>query len=422
MFGKNAKLARFAGMLYVFISTSFTGLCQFGSNGGGIGASPLSPKPMSAADSAWMDFPNPTFEGLVRGREVESFIKEEEFRVAYRKAGLKFWKKFPDDNRKYDWLARTILLAPKYWTDVQSSAISRAKGKYGPFEIDQKALLNWEKVYPFLRKEYLNTNKKSFLEKAEFKRLELEAYLYSTLNSKYRNDQKLDLKKTSSLFSAATNDYYKYKNDSLLGHQLQNPLRNIDVIFRHADFYGLTEEDFISFLNFYKSDPNQEVREWVEGKFSSLALKRNPISFKGMTTLGKTIDIKDFRGKVVLLDFWATWCSSCIARMPAIKKVYDKYKDQGFEVISIAIDPISYQDKVEAVEHKIGADWPVMLIGGKDAKDMPNSLFNKIWKQYGFTSVPQLLLLDQDGLTVAINGLLYNGDFEPLVRKLLTKQ
>ena len=70
-----------------------------------------------------------------------------------------------------------------------------------------------------------------------------------------------------------------------------------------------------------KADPTRELIGKPVPDFSATDLDGNPIS------------LQDYRGKVVLLDFWAVWCAPCIAEMPNVKNVYDTYKDEGFDVI-----------------------------------------------------------------------------------------
>ena len=60
--------------------------------------------------------------------------------------------------------------------------------------------------------------------------------------------------------------------------------------------------------------------------------------FVGKDLEGKPVSIADYRGKVLLVDFWAVWCGPCVAEMPNVKRVYNTYKDQGFEILGISLD------------------------------------------------------------------------------------
>lgn len=74
---------------------------------------------------------------------------------------------------------------------------------------------------------------------------------------------------------------------------------------------------------------NMNPRQWI-GKPA--------LDFQVMDLNGEELSLKDLRGQVVLLDFWATWCPPCIAEIPNIKKLYEKYKDQKFQIIGISLD------------------------------------------------------------------------------------
>jgi len=112
-----------------------------------------------------------------------------------------------------------------------------------------------------------------------------------------------------------------------------------------------------------------------------------PIAIKYEAIDGRSIDTTQMKGKVVLVDFWATWCPPCVKEIPNIKAAYDKLHDRGFEIVGISMD-----DKKEDVVKFVADEklpWPQYF--------EPSGWDNKFGKQYGIEQIPTMWLLDKGG-------------------------
>jgi peroxiredoxin len=76
---------------------------------------------------------------------------------------------------------------------------------------------------------------------------------------------------------------------------------------------------------------------------------------------GKTVSLSDFAGKVVLIDFWATWCVPCNAELPHLEQLYETYKDKGFVVLAVSMDGPETIASVPGFARRNGMTFPVLL-------------------------------------------------------------
>jgi peroxiredoxin len=114
-----------------------------------------------------------------------------------------------------------------------------------------------------------------------------------------------------------------------------------------------------------------------------------------MNPEGKLIKLSDLKGKVVLVDFWASWCRPCRNANPGVVKMYEKYKDQGFTVFSVSLD-----NNKDAWVKAIAADklsWPSHAIDNKGG-DKPSA-----GSIYGAQYIPYTVLIDANGTIIAVN-------------------
>ena len=123
---------------------------------------------------------------------------------------------------------------------------------------------------------------------------------------------------------------------------------------------------------------------------------------------GGTITLSELRGQVVLVDFWATWCGPCQQSMPAIQRLYDKYKAQGFTVLSVNTEGRGIEAKARGFAAHFGLTFPVVV--GDSA----------LMALYRVTTIPHLFLIDREGIVRGYeNGLVDVQSFEAsLERKI----
>src|SRR3982751_3147390 len=99
---------------------------------------------------------------------------------------------------------------------------------------------------------------------------------------------------------------------------------------------------------------------------------------------GKTVRLSDFRGKAVLLNFWATWCEPCKVEMPWFVELQKEYGPQGFQIVGVAMDDASTED-ITKFARKMGVNYPVLL--GKES----------VGQSYGGVGVlPTTFFIDRD--------------------------
>ena len=118
-----------------------------------------------------------------------------------------------------------------------------------------------------------------------------------------------------------------------------------------------------------------------------LAVGAEPLAFTVKSISGESLSPDKYKGKVLLLDFWATWCGPCKAEMPNVKKVYSKYSGKGFEIVGISLD--RSRDALDNYIAQNKIEWPQYFDG--------KYWNNDIATQYGVKSIPTTYLIDKRG-------------------------
>ncbi len=111
--------------------------------------------------------------------------------------------------------------------------------------------------------------------------------------------------------------------------------------------------------------------------------------FRFQDAIGQTFSLSDFRGKPVMLNFWATWCGFCKVELPYIQQVYDEW--QGGEMVMLTIDLGEDSETVAAFMEAEGISFPVLLDTERELE-----------AQYGVSGMPRTFFIDKDGLIQVI--------------------
>jgi thiol-disulfide isomerase/thioredoxin len=154
------------------------------------------------------------------------------------------------------------------------------------------------------------------------------------------------------------------------------------------------------------SNASEETKARAEGLLTKLDALGKPLPIKFTAVDGREVDLAKLTGKVVLVDFWATWCGPCVAELPNVKEAYNKLHDKGFEIVGISFD--KDKNTLEKFVSQQEMKWPQYFDG-------------KVWgneygQKYGINGIPAMWLVDKKGNLRDMNA---RGALEEKVAKLL---
>ena len=158
-----------------------------------------------------------------------------------------------------------------------------------------------------------------------------------------------------------------------------------------------------------ESSIREEAKESVRQMIKKFDYLGKPLQLKFTAVDGREVDLEKMRGKVVLIDFWASWCAPCMIEMPKVKSAYEKLHPQGFEIIGINLDEDKAQMQRALTSSKM--TWPQSFDGRKWETPLV--------KRFGIMSIPTVWLVDKRGVLRDLNA---RGNLEERVEKLLQEK
>ena len=130
---------------------------------------------------------------------------------------------------------------------------------------------------------------------------------------------------------------------------------------------------------------------FLEGAARRLGIMGKTFELTGTTISGEPIDVTKLQGKVVLVEFWATWCGHCLDQLPALKRHYQRYHEHGFEIVAVSVD--DDREELESFLKKQQLPWTIVH-DEEAGSDHPATT------QYGITAYPTSFLLDRAGRVI----------------------
>jgi thiol-disulfide isomerase/thioredoxin len=180
------------------------------------------------------------------------------------------------------------------------------------------------------------------------------------------------------------------------------PLEEADVELmmaaaRTAEMTGKTDlavDAYRSFAKVLAASPNEQLAQMaklMEAVVRRLTLVGQKMKVEGTILGGGVLDWSKYAGKVVLVDFWATWCGPCLRELPNVIKIYELYHGRGFEVIGVSCD--HNREDLEKFLQENAIPWPVLY---GDNGPSPTVEY------YGITGIPTMILVGANGNVISI--------------------
>lgn len=154
----------------------------------------------------------------------------------------------------------------------------------------------------------------------------------------------------------------------------------------------------------------KQMKDQVDHEQKLASMENKPLTIEGVKLDGSKFSSADWKGKVVFVDFWATWCGPCKAELPRVKKAYADFHDKGLEVLGVSCD-----NEGSALQQFLDANkdmpWPQLF-------DTNHPGWSPLATSYGIEAIPTMFLIDKKGVLRSVTA---RENFEEMIPKLLAE-
>lgn len=325
--------------------------------------------------------------------------------------GLEFYEKYPTDARRWEWLEQAVKSAD-FYADPAQAAQAIFFGKPEWIKPDTEAQQKWEHVYESeLKPAFLAAAEVSHQRRARLLLNDCMRKLHSVKSAVLRGESILEPSPLPELVrSFAEYGAQPEFSEGALGQLAGGLLYELDLLLPQDQRASVRAQ----VLALLKGSGNPQMQQMAAGQELLASFQLKPFTLRGKALDGREVDLAAMRDKIVLVDMWSTTCSGCIAAMPHLKEIYEKYRSHGFEVVGVCFNSEEDRPEIEGLMAKMSIPWPQLLQGRAHG---PNK--SKLWTDLGLSYMPVLLLIGHDGKVITNDLYPSQEKVEPAVRQAL---
>ena len=357
-------------------------------------------KDYAAFEACSMEMPEKDFDEMT---ELEQSQWIEVMALKMQKHGLHFVEKHSTDPRRWNVVDVLVNWSPRFvreWKQITNAIV------------DAEAVAAWQRRLESFKSDMAKAQ--DLPESLKNREADREAMKpFDEANKRFEENLPVDLPALRKAFFAYVQSNPKSERVELMLSYYSYLLETLEPDKAYAEYTEIAKSQ------------NSYAAKFAQRKLDHLAYIQKPFPLRFTALDGKEVDLEKLRGKVVLLDFWATWCVPCVAALPELLKVYHKYHSQGLEVIGISMEHagLSPVDTPDQTASKL-AKAKMRLVGFIKKKDLPWPQYfdgkgwdNPLAQPFVLSAIPTLMLLDSTGRVVAKN--LQGEKLEAEIQRLL---